>query len=174
MQEDPPDRDAHLSLAAQQLYRHTRGLLHSIPLLREASQHRECLNHRSPLIQCLNEDPDDVRRTVKAKPRAGGSPMAERLIQEGMRLRSLEAAAGEGRCGCARATRYSPATCLRIAIISLSSSMHSSSVISMPQFACIAGSFAHVTRSPCPPEKASGYIETIWGSPGAPPTGRVK
>ena len=82
--------------------------------------------------------------------------MAERLIQEGMRLRSLEAAAGEGRCGCARATRYSPATCFRIAIISLSSSMHSSSVISMPQFARIAGSFAHVTLSPCTPDTAPG------------------
>ena len=32
---------------------------------------------------------------------------------------------------------------------SLSSSMHSSSVISMPQLAWIAGSFAHVTLSPC-------------------------
>ena len=75
--------------------------------------------------------------------------MAERLIQEGMRLRNLEAAAGRGRPGCARAMRYSPVTCFRIAIISLSPSKHSSSVISMPQLARIAGSFAHVTLSPC-------------------------
>lgn len=73
--------------------------------------------------------------------------MAERLIQEGMRWRG--SLPGAARCPCGRAMRYSPATCFFMAMTSLSSSMHLSSVISMPQFAWIAGSFAHVTRSPC-------------------------
>ena len=75
--------------------------------------------------------------------------MVERLIQEGMRSRSLRVTAGEGRCEWERAMRYRPVTCFFMAIISLSSSMHSSRVISMPQLALIAGSFAHVTLSPC-------------------------
>ena len=60
--------------------------------------------------------------------------MAERLIQEGMRWRD-GSLPGVARCPSGRAMRYSPATCFFMAMTSLSSSMHLSSVISMPQFA---------------------------------------
>ena len=107
------------------------------------------------------------------------APMAERLIQEGMRWRAdiLGPAPGLMRastgacpwwcpwCPCElRATRYSPATCFFIANTSLSSSMQASSVISMPQLAWIAGSFAHVTLSPC---TCTSFMSTAGRSDGA-------
>ena len=104
--------------------------------------------------------------------------MAERLIQEGMRWRAdilppaPRAHARQRRRlpvqvrvrVAARNARYSPATCFFMAMTSLSSSMHASSVISMPQLAWIAGSFAHVTLSPL---RAHRFVSTAGRSKGA-------